>query len=82
MICNKKCNCKECEMLSKEPILFIDDSKHFNEVRIQLEAFKCYKTGNYALNVNKLKSSSINDDWIYASENKSLAKEVKQLIAY
>lgn len=82
MKCNKKCNCINCEMLSKEPIIFIDDSKTFNEVRIQLEAFKCYQNGCYSLSLDKLKSSNINDDWIYASENKSLIKEVKQLIAY
>lgn len=71
MVCNKTCNCLNCEMLERNAhILFIDDRNPFNEVRVDVNGFHCMYTGKYDVDCISLKQAGFIDNMIYASEHK------------
>ena len=54
-MCNKSCKCTECEYPIEEcEIVFIDDENPFNEQRYWIKAYRCYGTGQIALQKNKV----------------------------
>lgn len=79
-MCNKKCNCLDCEMLLKdEAILFVDDLNPFSQRQAQYPAFKCMQTGKYDIDTPSLKRGGFNDDVIYASEHKIAIDYINRL---
>ena len=65
MSCNKKCHCKNCEMLMENENITLIKGNGFNEIRHHINGVKCMYTGMYALSIDELKTSKIMDDLIY-----------------
>lgn len=70
-MCNKTCKCTECEYpIEEHEIVFIDDENPFNEQRYWIKAYRCYGTGQIALQKNKVKKSNLKDDMLWYSKHK------------
>ena len=78
MSCKKRCKCEECELCYSSPMLVRDDRWNTSTWpdMVQINGYKCGYTGKYALEKEKLKTSSLDDDEILYSRNKELTKSI------
>lgn len=78
MSCPKNCDCLDCELCQRTPILIVDDRQPFNEMRYQLDGFKCGWDIRYDFDTKGLKLGGFEDDMLYVSQHKILVDYIKQ----